>query len=361
MPFQNKKAKNIDSSVKESLEGSLLRLHNWLQINGWAGYDPYDVEHWRLSLPSFLNKKKYIKALAGLPVRLEKHYPLQIRKLLRIKKQIYPKAMGLFIESYVVMYKYFGDPEYLTLAKECAFWLINNVSNGYKGHGWGLPIDWQSRIFIPHGTPCGIVSVICGEGLWRLYKCTNNAKYLECCRQVCEGLIRNLNIDKVGKNAICFSFTPIDHFHVHNPNLLIAAFLVKLGQHLECQEYIDYGLKAANYALLEQRQDGSLTYWGRDQDSNGALDHYHSGFEIRAFHSLWKLTSEEKYQKAAIRFFDYYKDHFIGKEGAPWRNPDNPNLIDIHGCAEALICNAQLSANFPSAKRILKKRVVLKM
>jgi len=342
---------NLTGIIKQTL----MRLDNWVRRNGWAGYDPYDLHHWHLQLPKFLREAKYFRHLSKLPLRAEGRYPYFVRRALRIKKRIFPKAMGLFTESYTRMYEYFGNDEYLQIAEECAAWLVDNVPKGHKGYGWGLPIDWQSLIFIPKGTPCGIVSVICGEGFWKLHQSTGKSEYLEYCCHVCDGFLRDLNIDEFADGSICFSFTPLDHFHVHNPNIWIASYLVKIGQHIENQEYIAHGLKAAEYALIEQRQDGSLTYWGRDQDITGALDHYHSGFEIRALHSLWKLTGAEKFKRALTRFYDYYILRFIGEDGAPLRNPGDPTLIDIHGCAEALICNAQLSDDFPQAKEILKK------
>lgn len=343
------------SITSDMLEEAILKLHNWVQTNGWAGYDPYDLHHWHLQFPHFLRNTKYVRYACKLPLRAEHWYPCLVRRFLLIKKRIFPKAMGLFTESYVRMYEYFNKDEYLQLAKECASWLVDNIAKGYKGYGWGLPIDWQSRIFIPCGTPCGIVSVICGEGFWKLYRSTGKPEYLEYCRKVCEGFLRDLNIDDVGDGAICFSFTPLDHFHVHNPNVWIGSYLVKIGQCIENQEYINYGLKAAKYALGEQRDDGSLSYWGKDQATSFKSDHYHSGFEIRALHSLWKLTGWDGYYSAVDRYYEYYRNNFLSEDGAPFRNPRDSTVIDIHGCAEALICNAQLASDFPQARQLLEK------
>ncbi len=335
---------------------ALFRLHHWVLENGWAGYDPYDVNGWWLSLPGWLRRLTIVgKRPSRWPVGLSKRFPRLARRLFRVPRKVWPKAMGLFTQAYVSLYERFGAAEYLALAKETAQWLLNRASPEYQGYGWGLPIDWQSRILIPRATPCGIVSVICGEGFWRLYAVTGEVQYLDACRLVCEGFLQGLNIDRIDPEAICFSFTPLDHFHVHNPNLWIAAFLVKVGQELDEDEYIARGLEASNYALKEQQEDGCVQYWGSDQDTTGAIDHYHSGFKIRAFHSLWRLTGEAKFDAAARQFHDYYQKHFIGPNGEPWRNPDDASVIDIHGCAEALICNAQLAGDMPRARELLER------
>lgn len=343
------------NTVKDLLEKALLKLHCWVQRNGWAGYDPYDLHHWHLQFPQFLRNNKYLRYSCRLPLYAERRHPYLVRRLLRIQKRIFPMAMGLFTESYVRMYEYFNKDEYLQLAKECASWLVDNVAKGYKGYGWGLPIDWQSRILIPMGTPCGTVGAICGEGFWRLYEVTGDDKHLDVCRKICEGFIHDLNIDHLDEHTLCFSYTPLDNFHVHNLNLMIAPFLVKVGKRLGQSSYQDLAKRAANYALKEQRDDGSLSYWGKDQSTCFQSDHYHSSFEIRALHSLWKLTGEDRYYSAVDRYYGYYRNNFLSEDGAPFRNPRDSKVIDIHGCAEALICNAQLASDFPQARQLLEK------
>jgi rhamnogalacturonyl hydrolase YesR len=338
-----------------AVEKSLLKLHDWVLKNGWSGYDPYDLKHWCMQRFGCLMNVRYVKSLVGLPVLAEGYYPCKVRRLVGVKPLIYPKAMGLFARSYASMYEYFDDGKYLELAQECAQWLHENVSVGYKGYGWGFPIDWQSRIFIPAGTPCGTVSAICGEGFWKLYEVTKDTKYLEICRKICEGFVQDLSIDCLDANTVCFSYTPLDNFHVHNLNLLIAVFLVRVGKHIGENTYLDLGKRAANYALKEQRDDGSLSYWGKDQSIDFHSDHYHSGFEIRALHLLWKLTGGDEYYSAVKRYYNYYLTNFFGEDGAPWRNPGSSRLIDIHGCAEALVCNAQLSDDFSQANEVLLK------
>ena len=342
-------------TVKYIFEKALLKLHCWVRRNGWAGYDPYDLNHWHLQLPQFLRNTKYVSYPCRLPLYAGRRYPCFVRRFLLIKKRIFPMAMGLFTESYARMYDYFGKPEYLKLAEDCTSWLLDNVAKGYRGYGWGLPIDWQSRILIPMGTPCGTVSAVCGEGFWKLYQATGNCEYLDVCHKICEGFIHDLNIDYFDENTACFSYTPLDNFHVHNLNLLIAVFLVKVGQHLGESSYLDLAERAANYALREQRADGSLSYWGKDQTTSFQSDHYHTGFEIRALHSLWKLTGWDGYYSAVDRYYEYYRNNFLSEDGAPFRNPRDSTVIDIYGCAEALICNAQLINDFPEAKKILEK------
>jgi hypothetical protein len=70
----------------------------------------------------------------------------------------------------------------------------------------------------------------------------------------------------------------------------VAEFLIKVGKEISDEQFIELGSKAVNYALSEQNKDGSICYWGKDQDNQCHIDHYHSGFEIRCLYSIWKCT-----------------------------------------------------------------------
>jgi hypothetical protein len=241
------------------------------------------------------------------------------------------------------MHELYGGSVYLSIAKECANWLLMNPSPGCAGLGWGLPIDWKGNTFYPRGTPFPIVSAVCGNGLWRLYQLTGDAIYYNACCSICEGFLRQLHIDRFGDDRQCFSYSPLDNYHVHNVNLTIAAFLIQVGQHAGEESWIQMGHKAANYSLASQSIDGSLPYQDWDQVSRAHQDNIHSGFEVRALHALWKLTGRQIYEQAFRRYYHYYVSHFYGEDGAPWRNPGDPTVVDVHGCAEALILYSQVA------------------
>ena len=37
------------------IEKALFMLHDWVQKNGWYGYDPYDYESWHNRIPDLLD------------------------------------------------------------------------------------------------------------------------------------------------------------------------------------------------------------------------------------------------------------------------------------------------------------------
>jgi len=333
-------SKNL--GLNKIVRNSIVKLDKWLEKNGWEGYDPYDIRE----LP-FLQRLQNCRILRRLISGLENLNPEFFRKVLRVEKKINAKGMGLFADAYLNLYNITGENNYKIKAKKIINWLDNNYSKGYSGKCWGYPFDWHSKIFIPKGTPSGVVTSVVGNAYWNFYKTTGEKRYLSVCKSICTFILSDLNIDEIDLDKICFSYTPLDKFHVNNANLFVAEFLIKVGKEINNIEFIEKGLKAVNYTLSQQNEDGSIFYWGKDQDNRCSIDHYHSGFEIRSLYSIWKLTKEKRIYKAVSGYYQFYLHNLFKNKAIPKLTPRRTNPIDIHSCAEAILCNSILSESFP--------------
>ena len=137
---------------------AVTRLDRWLEHNGWAGYDPYDL----LGTPFFLYCQR-LGSDAPLPARglrrgalvLENRFPRFLRRVLRVQKQVNAKGMGLLAKAYLNLFTSLGQERFKSRACEILNWLVEHPAEGYKGTSWGYPFDWQSRVFIPRGTTFG--------------------------------------------------------------------------------------------------------------------------------------------------------------------------------------------------------------
>jgi len=339
--------------MEKEIRKSILKLDKWIEKNGWAGYDPYDIR----GAVFFLNKKSdnfFKEILRKSALSLELISPLFIRRILGARKQINAKAMGLFAEGYLNLFRATGEDKYLDRSKECLTWLESNYSKGYSGYCWGYPFDWQSKIFIPKDIPSAVVSSICGQAFWEYYQITKEKKYLNICQSICKFFLKDLNIDNIASDKMCFSYTPLDNFRVHNANLFAAEFLIRIGKEVKNQNYIDQGLRAVNYTLSEQNKDGSICYWGKGQEKKCRIDHYHSGFEIRSLYSIWKLTGNERIYEALKRYYQFYLNNLFENKTIPKITPKNIYPINIHACAEAILCNSLLQNDFPKAREYLE-------
>lgn len=323
-------------------------LESWVEENGWAGFDPYDIRgtSWYLDLA----RRQLLVSRAARKVlfTLIDRFPLTARKLAHVEA-INPKGMGLFVAAFCRLFEATDDQAYLERARECADWLLSHPSRGYPGTSWGYPFDWQSVVFIPKGTPSAVVSSVIGDGLWRLAHLTGEAKYMDACVGVCDFILQGLNRTEINGQALCFSYTPVDRFLVHNANLFAAEFLSRVGQQTGLPEWSELAVRAGNYFLLEQREDGSVFYWGQAQNQNAPnhRDCYHSGFEIRSLWGLWRATGDLRFREAAMKYFEFFEESYIGNDGAVMNLPGVVFPVDIHACAEALLCSAVMSEAFP--------------
>lgn len=333
---------------------ALVRLERWVEANGWAGWDPYDVRGTRTYLALARLGLDGPRALR-LPRRAfdetETRAPLLLRRLLRVEPQVNAHGVALLASAYLFRFDTTGEQGYADLARACLDWLLANPSPGYSGLAWGYPFDWQTRVLVPRGTPSGFVSVVAGEAFLHARRSLDDARFDEACRSVCRFLLEDLNIHDEAK-GICFSYTPIDDFQVHNTNLQVAAFLLSVrpdgGE--------EAARRAAAFTLSEQRADGSIAYWSDSQDAfnPGAVDHYHTGFGLRALRTIARETGS--FDDELTRYGNFYRDRLWTREGDAWipkGTPDATFPLDVQACGEALLCAAtvggDLAERLPSA------------
>ncbi|PIU55246.1 MAG: hypothetical protein COS89_07870 [Deltaproteobacteria bacterium CG07_land_8_20_14_0_80_38_7] len=353
----------ISKNAVLNIDQAIMRIVAWIKRNGWAGWDPYDVKGLSFfrkidALPNNL-LGKLIKRILAITVDFN---PLFFRKLFKVKPQINAKALGLFLSSYCNMYLATKDQQFLQKALEIASWLEQNRVTGLRGWGWGYSFDWQSVILIPEGTPSSIASVTVGEGFYLLYKCTGDSKYLTICKKICDFFVNELNLTYNHDQVICYSYTPLDDYQVHNTNLFIGEFLTRIGKELGDNCLIEQGLRCGGFALKEQQTEGFLPYWGLAQTekySNGKIhtDHYHSGFEIRALYGIWKNTGDARFQIAYNKYLVWYSQNLFENQIIPRFTSRSMYPIDIHACSEAILCRSVLLPDHPEQRKYLDKTV----
>jgi len=160
----------------------ITELDSWVISHNWTGYDPYDIKGTRFYLRLAQGGSFPIKTVRRFFDAFVERSPTLARKVFRIKPTINAKAMGLFMGAYTILYSVNHKIEYLERSIQCAEWLMKNASLGYSSLCWGYPFDWQSRVFIPKGTPSSVVSAVIGDGFWQLASVTGQKKYYDICK-----------------------------------------------------------------------------------------------------------------------------------------------------------------------------------
>jgi hypothetical protein len=349
LDFSADRLNEADSINRNVFELSLHKFTLWLNQYGLKGYDPYDIKShkWIISISKKSGKSKFYVLLRELIYEFIYSFPVLSRKLLGIKPQINAKAMGLFATSYLELYTISRNQNFFEKSQECIEWLKENKIEINDGIGWGYPFDWQSSQNIPELTPNGIVTTAVGEAFWNHYKFKNNPEYLEYCIKIAT-FLNSLPTDTYNTN-ICFSYTPLFINHVHNLNLFVAEFLIKVGKEVGNQEWIDRGNQATSYTISCQRPDGSFDYNGPPEKPQNFVDNYHTGFVLRMLHSIWKLTGRKDVFSAMEKCYNHYKNNFFENGKIPKLMPDRKYRIDIHSASESVNCLSELSIVFPSA------------
>jgi hypothetical protein len=327
---------------------SIIDLEKWIDANGWAGYDPYDLRGTKIyqSLTRNTLPRRGIRYL-------ENRAPYLMRHVLGIKPQINAKSIGLLALGYLNRFQATNDLTSRNKATQCLSWLEENIAPGYKVACWGYPFDWYTRILIPAGTPSSVVSSICGQSFIYAYQLFNQNHYLELARQVADFFITHLNLDWLDSQHACFSYTPVDRFHVHNANLFVAAHLAEVWKHTGEERYLRYIEPAVSYTIANQNLDGSWYYWGPPDEHNKSIDHYHTGFVLRTLLRINQICNIPDWQDALEKGLVFYLNNFFQTDGLPKIYPHNPFPVDIHSCAEAILCLSQFSTLNSAALNLL--------
>jgi hypothetical protein len=338
---------SVDSRVPELLGRYTDQLLAWVDRNGWAGWDPYDLWDspfgiWAMARESL--PQRVAQALIG---RVEERFPVAIRRLLGVEPRVNAKAMGLFAAGFLDLEAVEGAPRRLGGAagsEQCFRWLDDNLVEHGGGVGWGYPFDWRSRLLIPRNTPTVVTSTVIGDAYWLRYRRQDDHDALARCEEICRFILGGLNrSSRRPDGSFCFSYTPVDHFQVHNANLLAAEFLVRIGGETRRDDWVLTGLDAGRFALAELRPDGSLDYWSAEQSGGLQQDLYHSGFEIRMLDRIAEATGREDFREAADRYLETWLERYFTADGVPHRIGDRPDTVEVHSCAEAILCAAQLA------------------
>jgi len=328
----------MPTSRKKTLDA----LKFYCESHNFAGHDPYDA----LNSPLLRGMSFGNKYLRIAFTQVLKRLPFNLRSLFLVPKDYNPKGLGLFLWGYAKLYALEKNTEYLIqiekilrLLDQCKTQtsldsrLRGNDSGG--GHGWGYNFDWQSRaFFVPKYTPTVVNSSFIGHALLDTFALTKLDKAREIALPIGDFILNNLQRLNEG-GTICFSYTSIDHYFVHNANLLGASLLIRLYKETDIQEYKTTALTALAYSMKHQRPDGSWFY--AEKDISHWIDSFHTGFNLQAIRYFLDLGYAEEYRPQYEKGVRFYAENFFLADGTPKYYHDRVYPIDIHSPAQAIV------------------------
>jgi len=324
-----------------AIEDSLKSLINWIEINEYKGYDPYDF----IASPLF----SYVdnKSISFYGQQLGKRIPINIRKWLQINRETDPKGLSLFVLSYLKLYRATNRSKYLARAETLYNYLLKLKSLDH--YSWGFSFPWASRgFYLKAYEPNIVVTCFAGLAALELFEATKKNEYLDICRGVLEYLFVELHEVYNDGKKICISYTKDDNSRITDANMLAAEFIGRFGKIVEDESLLALMRKMVAYVDSQQQKVGYWLY-GHFADGNhiDQLD-YHQGFIIDSYYNLIVAGAiEYDYINRLNTAAEFYKRYLFTPDGAAYYRYPQKNPIDIHNQAQGIISFSKISEITP--------------
>ncbi len=321
------KSNKLNSEVFDARD----KLLAYCQVNKWAGHDPYDA----------LNSK-YFQSMPSLDSRLPRLFltqllkcsPLNIRGLLGVQKTQNPKALALFLESFL----FTGTksvPAEVSLAKEMIERLIALRSPNVDYWCWGYSFSWQGRsVLVPAWAPNLVCTTFVARALTTAYELFGEERYLAMALSAAGYIVDQLYWADGEEAGFSYPLPSLPS-RVHNANFLAAALLCRLAEHVGDEKLLEPALRAARYSVRKQQADGS--WWYGEGPSQQWIDNFHTGYNLCALKSIGRTLGSKEFDEPTRLGLTFYKGHFFRADGAPRYFHNRTYPIDIHCVAQSII------------------------
>jgi hypothetical protein len=325
---------------------SFKKLEDYIIRENYKGYDPYDT------LTSYIPFKILGKWPSAIATQIQKRNPVNIRPLLGIRKGINPKAFGLFLQAYSLLYKHSKKPEYLKRAEYFFNWLKENYSTGYSGYGWGYNFPWANpEKYMDAYVPSSVVSGFIAKGIFEYYKVSKSPEAVKILESICVFLDKDL--EKVtDQSGISISYTPVMKDVCFNASLLAAEIFAKTASINLDEKLRELAVKAVDFVIDKQHADGRWNY-----SMNVALTEeqsqidFHQGYVLESIYEISRVLDikNPQWEYALSNGLKFYIEKQFHTEGwSFWRLP-KIYPVEIHNQSQGIITLLKLKAYHPKA------------
>jgi hypothetical protein len=324
--------KPTEQISNDDLASITNKLLDYCKKNDWAGYDPYDALNSRIfEILPFLNFRLPRLVLT----QLMKRCPVNFRPMLLIPKTQNPKALALFLMTFVKLSK-LGLLTQQDLIMKMVDMLIDHRSQDQSYFCWGYSFPWQTRtILVPKGSPNLVCTVFVANALLDVYEFNQDQRCLDMAVSAAEYILDELYWTE-GEATACFSYPlPSSRTPVHNANFLAAALLCRVYKHSGVEKFVNPALKVARYSADKQHDDGSWDY-GEGSTQRWA-DNFHTGYNLCALRSIAEYMGTTEFDPKLRRGYEFYLLNFFTEDGAPKYFHDRIYPIDVHSSAQSIV------------------------
>ncbi len=315
-------------------------LYEWIKHNDFMSHDVCDVTATPLFiwLQNINQKYRYGKYIFFPFYYMSKRYPGTLRIALGISKREYAQSYALICTALLSFQKRTGEGKYNNEVHDMLSWLSENHSGDEDYMSWGQPYDWYSRKKIPAHTPRTTVTTQVGHAFLDAYEYFHQDRYLEYAMKAGSFMVEKMPWDKDAEGAVCFPYTSIDQYHIHNANVLAAALLLRLDAVRKNDQFREMAYQAFSFTAKHQNADGSWYYWAPPDRILGVIDHYHTGFVLESYKlasDLWK--GDFPFRENLEKGLSFYEKHLFTNDLIPKMTSESLYPVDIQSCAQAII------------------------
>jgi hypothetical protein len=326
---------------------SFNELLQYCATGKYKGYDPYDT------LNSPLLNHLPGKIIPSVFIQIQKRIPVNLRPLLGIRKEINPKAIGLFLKTYTLLYKRTNDPFFLEKATEMFNWLSDHYTKGFSGHAWGYNFDWASPgNYLKAYTPSVVVTSFVIDGIFEYHLMTKDEKAKEMIMSASAYILKDIPILSFPE-GISFAYTHLSKGACYNASLLAAEILAKNCYLQNKNDNTELIRKAVSFVLSRQKEDGSWNYSLNTKTGKERVQiDFHQGFILVSLYNILKLTGLQvnEINWALERGLLFYRNNQFNDKGRSyWRLPKKWP-VDIHNQSQGIITFSRLKDYHPDAK-----------
>jgi hypothetical protein len=320
-------ALKVDSEVKEAV----LKLLNYCEGEGWAGYDPYDALNSRIfeMIPLLNSRLPRLVLTQAL-----KRSPINLRRPACIPKMQNPKALALFISALLKL-EGSGVVERSDLREVLVDRLIQLRSPNSNYFSWGYSFPWQGRkVIVPRYAPNVVCTTFVAAALLNAYQRHEDQRCLSMALSAAEYMLNDLYWEDDRGSGFSYPMPGL-RTETHNASLMAAALLCQIAYFTGDEKFLGPALKVARYTASKQNADGSW-YYG-ELNSQRWIDNFHTGYNLTAFRQIRDYAATDEFEENVRRGFDFYRAHFLREDGAARYFHDKTYPIDIHSVAQSIL------------------------
>jgi hypothetical protein len=325
--------------MQDKFETSFNRLRAYCEKEEFKGWDPFDGLNSKVFENLYLlNRNKYVK-LAW--IQAFKKNPINLRRLLLVKKDVNPKGIGLFLNGYCNMYRTSPDPVILERINSLAEMIISLITPGFSGSCWGYNFDWQSLAFFqPKYTPTIVASTFIGYALLDAFDITGHELYRDHALSVCDFILKDLNRTFDQEGDFAFSYSPSDTTQVFNASLLGSRMLSRAFRYTNNPDYLKEARKSVAFCCKHQHPDGSWPY--SPLSFHSWIDNFHTGYNLECIAEYQKYSGDHTFKGNISKGLEYYIQTFFLPEGIPKYYNNAVYPIDVHAPSQLVITMSRL-------------------